>query len=52
MRALRQRFWLIALDAISACGGFGSRAYGWVLVRTSNATDWGYCPPVDGEEPF
>jgi hypothetical protein len=42
---IRQRFWLLVMDVIVLCGGFGSRAYGWVLQRASDATDWG-----DGED--
>lgn len=53
MRAARQRFWLLVLDAICLVpGGFGSRAYLWALDRASSATDWPECPPVDDDEPF
>jgi hypothetical protein len=53
MRRIRMRFWLCVMEAICLVpGGFGSRAYEWALDRACNATDWGYCPPVEGEEPF
>jgi hypothetical protein len=56
MRGIRQRFWLLVLDAVClAPGGFGTRAYGWVLERASAATDWGDgadCSEGSGEPPF
>lgn len=45
---MRQRFWLLALDVVFACGGYGSRLYYWVLERASDATDWGV--PEGSEE--
>lgn len=55
-RRIRQRFWLLVLDAIALVpGGFGSRAYDWALDRASDATDWGEgadCSGGSGEEPF
>ena len=48
------RFWLLAMDAVAACGGFGSRLYLWCVGRASGATDYGPAlAPDDGSEvPF
>jgi hypothetical protein len=46
----RQRFWLLVMDVIVLCGGFGSRAYGWTLQRASDATDWGDGEDCSGED--
>lgn len=40
-RRLRLAFWLHALDAISFCGGYGSRAYYWAVRKASDCEDWG-----------
>ena len=36
----RLRLWLLAMDAIAVCGGFGSRLYLWAVRRASDAIDW------------
>lgn len=38
---LRLRLWLLAMDVVALCGGFGTRLYGWAVRRASDATDWG-----------
>jgi hypothetical protein len=37
----RLRFWLLAMDVIALCGGFGSRAYSFAVGKAGDATDWG-----------
>ncbi len=32
------RAWLLVMDAIAACGGFGSRLYLWAVGKASDAT--------------
>jgi len=49
---LSPRFWLFAMDALAACGLFGSRAYLWCVGRASDCTDWGEPVEPTGEEPF
>ena len=39
-RALRLRFWLLAMDAIAYVGGYGSPAYLWCVDRAASATPW------------
>lgn len=42
VRRIRQRFWLLAMDVVHACGcGMGSHAYLFALRKASDATDWG-----------
>ena len=41
LRALRQRAWLLAMDALALAGLFGSRPYLYAVERASAATDWG-----------
>lgn len=45
---MKAKLWLLALDVVFACGGYGSRLYYWVLERASDATDWG--APDEGSE--
>jgi len=37
MARLKLRFWLAVLELIASCGGFGSRAYLWVVERAARA---------------
>jgi hypothetical protein len=47
----RLRLWLVALDAVAFCSGYGSPLYHWVVRKASDATDWGQREsPIDAED--
>ena len=34
------RFWLLAMDLIAFCGGFGSRPYLWAVGHAADCIGW------------
>lgn len=36
----RLAFWLLVMDLLAWCGGFGSRPYLWAVAKAGEAT-WG-----------
>ena len=36
---MRLQFWLVVLDAIAFCGGFGSRPYLWAVEHAAECVD-------------
>lgn len=51
VRKLQLKFWLLAMDAVALCGGFGSNAYHFAIRRAALCIDTDDIPTrIEGDD--